>query len=359
MRGGGIDGHNAPRGAGGRPSGTDAVPPQRDRTGQGLVLVRRLRLLVHGGEPGHAGHVLQPGSVRLRTRPLSPVPVDPHCLSIAVTFLAIAYAASGRRDAARRGRLRLVYAGPRRVCQGSITGVVVGGSRDFSSSIERTRARRYPRVDRPAVVGLSWAGASSAGWRGGYRLCPGCHGLVVHPRHVGADLRSDPQARSCSSQVGGAWVGLAILVCAVFRVGHTGDARRFDHRDHPDGSGLVAPGWGGASVSPALVGLDPGARRSSQSWPYMLIAVLSQDLSSKPPSTTGQPANVRRRGAPTRRPSRRQPRSPGRRIRRARPARVQARGRHCCSRSCCSGSVPELGLDATAKSAGPATSARS
>ena len=54
--------------ASGSTRGTIAVPQERDRPGQGLVGVRRVHVLVHVGQPGHAGHVLQPGGLRLRAR---------------------------------------------------------------------------------------------------------------------------------------------------------------------------------------------------------------------------------------------------------------------------------------------------
>ena len=77
--------------ASGRASDPGALPEERDRPRQGLVRLRRVRLLVHVGQPRHARHVLQPGRVRLRARP------HRRSLSIllsavAVTFLAIAYA---------------------------------------------------------------------------------------------------------------------------------------------------------------------------------------------------------------------------------------------------------------------------
>ena len=164
--------------ASGTQRGPITVPQERDGPRQGLVGVRRVHVLVHVGQPRHAGHVLQPGGVRLRPR-REPDPVDrpgrdrgdvpggrlcrPH-----------------RGDAAGGRRLHLAEPRSSTGSRASLTGAVVGGDRRASSSPSalglddtvahrRGRRRRRRRRDRSAgstaASGSSWpppAGGSSS-----------------------------------------------------------------------------------------------------------------------------------------------------------------------------------------------------
>ena len=66
-----------------------AVPPQRDRPGQGLVDIRRLHLLVHVGEPGHARPVRHVVRVLVPSGQLLSAVI---LTGVLVTFLIVVYA---------------------------------------------------------------------------------------------------------------------------------------------------------------------------------------------------------------------------------------------------------------------------
>ena len=193
-----------------------------------------------------------------------------------MTFLCDRLRRADRGHAAGRRRLRLADAGSSTGSRASSTGAVVGARRRSTSPRRRSAsATRSP--SSPASSASSSAG-SSAGCKRRDRLRPGRHGLVVHPRPVGADLRLHPQHRVLPAARG---------------------ARRVRRRPVPSSRRRTAS----FSVSIVTIVMPSGARRA-RAWPatpgsrsgastsasiglaiMFVLMLVSSRPTSRPPST--------------------------------------------------------------------------
>ena len=272
--------------------------------------------------------------------------------SIAVTFLAIAYAAL----VAVMPRAGGDYVWQTRVLDGLpgiVTGVVVGGVGFFLVSNALALGDTLALI--AAVVGVVVGGVIGR-LRGGIGFVLAATGwwfiLAMWAPIYGAILKLELFQPLAALRWVRRW-------CVVLRVGQR-DARRFDHRDRPDGR-TRGPRDGGLCAGPALVPL-PGARRLRHHG--RPDAVL---LAGSVPNRLryGQPADVRRgrRICEDDCPMRQRMTGSSRRSRRSIWAPTSAprfRPRSRCCRSCCSGSSTRTGARrSTERSAAPATSARS
>ncbi len=197
------------------------LPEECDRPGEGLVGLRRVRVLVPVSQPRHPRDVLQPRGLRLRARRLCPVGTGPVRRGDDVPMHHLCR--SDRGHAAGGRRLCLADPDPR-----------------WDSRRRRRRADR----GRDALCPGERAGARRhrGAWRGGPRRDrrrvarhgPRRHwiravhdGVVVHPGALGADLRLHPEHRvrpapRCSSRVARRSDVLRLAI---------GDVRRL-RRDH-------------------------------------------------------------------------------------------------------------------------------
>ena len=191
------------------------VPAERDRPRQGLVGVRRVRLLILLGEPRHPGDVLQPGDLRVRPGwigPVGPGPVRGHD-DVPVHRLCGAdrrHAAGRRRlrladtdlrrrpGRHRRGRGRRAHGLPRRECVrhsatpiaiiAGVAGVVIGagprhgGGAGSASSCPARAGGSSSRCGRRSTATSSTSSSCSRSRRS--RAPPTCSPSSVAGRHV-------------------------------------------------------------------------------------------------------------------------------------------------------------------------------
>ena len=239
-------------------SGTGTAPSLFLRNATGLVKgwsgFDAFTLLVHVGEPRHAGHVLQPGGVRLRAHG-EPDPVDrPGGDRGDVPGGRLL--GPDRGDAARRRRLHLAEPRPRR----------------DPRRPDRRRGRRGRRLPRrPGDRPRSDAGARDGRRRRDrrrrdrlpqrrHRVRPGRQRLVVHPRDVGADLRRDPQHRVLPAARGAGQVRRRPVV---LRLGERHPVRV--DRDHRPDVGARRARHGRLRADPEVVPVR-SASSASRSW---------------------------------------------------------------------------------------------
>ena len=207
---------------------------------------------------------------------------------VTMTFLCIVYAGLIAVDAAGRRRLRLADAdlrrGPRRDRRG-------GGRRAHRlPRCERVRSRRHDRDHRRRRRRGHRPGPRHAARRD--RLRPVQHGLVVHPRAVGADLRLHPQHRVPPAARGDRGRHRPAHVPRV--AGR--DVHRLDHHDHhrlrcgrpghgrlrpdPAGEHLHRPHRAGRDVHPddrLVTGHVQGRLRSGRPEPVRCLERLPGD----------------------------------------------------------------------------------
>ena len=185
-----------------------------------------------------------------------------------------------RGHAASRRRLRLADARPRRDPRHRDRGrnrrrrAVSGRECDRP---ERARVDRGRRRPRPGRVHRQVAGR--------HRVRPGSHGLVVHPRDVGADLRRHPQARVLPAALRAARTQRRRRL---LRIRHR-DAGGLPHRDRADV--VVGRPWhGGLRPHPADLPLRPDRLRRDGRPDARVVPGPVQDRLRH-----GEPAALRRR----------------------------------------------------------------